>query len=352
MTAVHHRSRFLTNDLENFVFKAIAHGQRLFQATQPQDRVKVALGGLSFECAESDEFLKPSLQHCLFAAPNNVGQASDASVFIDYSGWHLGHQGDLLFLRDENPLQFDTRLAKIGMRASYSQDRDAWDIFDPASRFGVRLQPGTTATAIWESTAPLAYFCKWIAELDQKTMVHAGSVAIGGVGALLVGPGGAGKSGTVLGAMLCGFQSAGDDYTLISAQNGYRAHAVYRSVKQDPKGLARLGLVLENALNWQGKAVFRPETVGANRIVESTPISVLLVPATGATKTRFYPIDPANAFKTLAFPTIAQLNGSNAAVFRACAALVRDVPCFGIDLSPDKDEIALELANFLGKLPC
>jgi hypothetical protein len=333
----------LIDNLEYFVRQALqrAHGQ--FLASRPQDRVRITIAGQTCDVAESEQFLMPSVRHCLASEQTHPDEGADIAVFLDYSGWHIGPHSGAMFPPNENMLLLDQRLAKRGMRASFGQDSQTWDIFD---------QPGIAATTPWEPTSPLAFFCKWIAELDDKTMVHAASLARNGVGALLVGHGGAGKSGTVVGGLLSGFQSAGDDYILISADHGHRAHAVYRTVKQDVAGLDRLGLPRTTTLNWQNKAVFRPESLGANAIIDTAPINVILSPSTGAARTRFHPIDPAEVFKTLSISTLKQLGGSTAQVFRACAALVRDVPCFGVELSSDKDEIAVELTKFLGSLPC
>lgn len=341
-----------SDDLERFVLRALAQGRIGFAASQPQDRVTVTLGAQAFQFAESEDFLKSSLRQCLASPPTATDPVADIALYADYSGWHLAHQAAALCVPHQGPPPPDTYLAENGVRAIYNAERNSWDIFDSKNRFGVRLQPGTAGTAVWEMSAPLAYFCKWIADLDHKTMVHAASLTIGGVGALLVGYGGAGKSGTVLGALACGFQSAGDDYTLISATDGYRAHAIYRSVKQDVAGLDRVGLPRPTALNWQNKAVFRPETLLPSAIVDTAPIHVLLAPRLGAKHTRFFPIDPLGVFKTLAFSTIYQHAVDSAQVFKACAALVRDVPCFGMELSDNHTEVSAELAKFLRQLPC
>jgi hypothetical protein len=336
--------------LEQFLRKALARGRRQFLASNVADRVTVGLAGHQLTVAESAAQLGPSITHCLDST--FMKNAPEISVFIDYSGWHLQDGSADVFAPRDTMLSVEQRLKGTGLRASFGEGLQVCDIFDPAQRFGVRLQAGPQATTAWEPTAPLAFFCKWIAEMQGLAMVHAASLTQDGVGALLVGHGGAGKSGTVLGGLLTGFQSAGDDYVLLSSGRPYQAHAVYRTVKQDNGGLDRLGLPLATVLNWQKKAVFRPETVGASRIVPTAPINVILVPKTGAARTTFHPIDPAEVFKILSISTLKQIGGGSEQVFAACANLVRDLPCVAVALSSDKDEIAGELAAFLRTVAC
>ncbi len=338
--------------LVQFVRHAVARGRRQFLASAKEKRVTIRLAGRAMTVAESVPSLADSVRECLDSDGAHVKDTSDISVFIDYSGYHLAEIDFGIIGPADTMLSIDRRLRDVGLRASFGEGLQVCDILDPAVGFGVRLQAGVDATPLWEPTAPLAYFCKWIAEMQGLTMVHAASLVQHDTGVLLVGHGGAGKSGTVVGGLLTGFQSAGDDYVLISGSGPAQAHAVYRTVKQDNAGLERLGLPEAAVLNWQKKAVFRPESLGTSRIIATVPLHAILMPTIGAEKTVFRRIDPAEVFKTLSISTLKQIGGGGEQVFRACAALVRDLPCFSVALSADKDEIAAELATFLRALRC
>ncbi|HMS25922.1 MAG TPA: hypothetical protein PKC80_00910 [Burkholderiaceae bacterium] len=336
-----------------FIQRALEFGQRQYASTHTLDRITVKFGDTAFDFAESEPSLKPSIQHCLVSPDANNHFDSKIRIFADYSGWHLHDEFIVQSPLGELENQTKIRLENMGIRIIFVPRRQAWDIFDTNQLFGVRLLPHKTGYELWEPTSPLAYFCKWIAELDHKTIVHAGSLSINGKGALLVGNGGAGKSGTAIGAMKYGFQSSGDDYTLLSKKsNEYRAHAVFRTVKQDLAGLTRLGLPRPATLNWQNKAVFRPENVYQQGIVDSVPVHVLLAPSIGGNETKFHPVDPVTVFKTLTISTLKQLSGSYAPMFVTCAQLIRDLPCFGVALSNNPEEISTQISTFLGNLKC
>lgn len=339
--------------LVTFIQRALEYGQRQYVSTQTKDRITVKFGDTAFDFAESEPSLKPCIHHCLVSSDTNSHINSKIRIFADYSGWHLKDAFILKNALGELENQTKVRLEKMGIRILFAPKRQSWDIFDTNHLFGVRLLPHKTGYELWEPTSPLAYFCTWIAEIDHKTMVHAGSLLINGVGALLVGNGGAGKSGTAIGAMKYGFQSSGDDYTLLSKKSDeYRAHAVFRTVKQDLSGLKRLGLPRPTKLNWQSKAVFRPETVYQQGIVDSVAVHAILAPSIGEDKTRFHPIDPVIVFKTLTISTLKQLSGSYAPMFVSCAQLIRDLPCFGVELSNDPEEVSFQISKFLGNLKC
>lgn len=338
-----------SRDLDAFLRMALDRGRASMAATPKADMQTVRFGRQGgFRFAESAPFLAPNVALCMDTGDGPVPN----TIYADYSGWHLSDGFVGLLNRPETLTEFDAHLAPQGLRAIYSEERGAWDIFDTSDGFGIRLQNGIEGAAEWEHTAPLAYFCKWTSEAQGHTMVHAASIAWQGKGALLIGEGGAGKSGTTLGAMLNGFDSAGDDYTLLSGGPPYTAYSLYRTFKQSSEGMARLGLPKSMPLNWQGKAVFRPETVCGRPIAGATPIHALLMPEIGAHSTMIEPMAPAPLFKQMTISTLRQISGNFADVFRYCAELVRELPCYRLRLSPDNDEITLVLKKFLEGLEC
>ena len=79
---------------------------------------------------------------------------------------------------------------------------------------------------------------------------------------------------------------------------------------------------------------------------------MILAPSIGGDKTKFHPIDPVIVFKTLTISTLKQLSGSYAPMFVSCAQLIRDLPCFGVELSNDPEEVSFQISKFLGTLKC
>lgn len=336
--------------LREFVLSALAYGREQMDRIDPDRAFEVEVGDTSFAFAESSQCLGPSIKKCLWAKPSKDIRSAKFSVYADYTSWHLnnGYHTPHANFADMNAL--NAALGEIGVNATYTAPENRWDIFDPHTGFGVRLQCGLDGSPPWEDSAPLVHFCSWIARQDGKSMVHAASIAREGVGILLIGNGGAGKSGTTLGAMLSGLQSAGDDYSLISGGTPYFAHAIHRTVKQDLDGLRRLGLPTKFELNWQNKAVFQPETVVEGAIVPRVEIKALVMPKIGAPRTTFENIAGTEVFKALAISTLKQIGTNRTDVFKACADITRHLPCYRMQLGADNKEIVAAVSDFLETL--
>ena len=339
-------------ELEYFVRQALQFGKEQFSKADNLNKAAVSFADTGFMFAESEPFLMSSIKLCLNADKPELNNTLPAAIYADYSAWHINNGFHAPHAKHTDLLEMCKTLASFGVSANYYQPDQRWDVFDNKQSFGVRLQCGLDRSPIWEKTAPLANFCNWVARQDSKTMVHAASIGIEGMGALLIGNGGAGKSGTILGCLMRGFKSSGDDYTIISNGSNYAAHALYMSVKQDPLGLKRLGLKCDQNLNWQGKAVFRPRDIINADISPSMPINVLIVPSIGADKTTFQSVSPNEVFKILALSTAKQLGSDHAQIFKACGDLVRTIPCFKMNMSSDNDEVTVELKKFLREIKC
>lgn len=336
--------------LQAFAMSAISNAREKFNNIQESALTRIQLGNRSYVFAESKEFLTASVQHCCALQVTQTNSLpTDFKIYTDYSGWHTQFAKQSNLIGNLSHRQIEMALSNIGLHAIFNPDTYSWDILDIKNRFGVRLQTSTADTPVWEKTSPLAFFNKWIASADDKCMIHAGSLAHGHTGALIVGQGGAGKSGLVIGALKNSLHSAGDDYVALSNKSPYQAHAIYRTVKQDISGLNRLGLPTNLPLNWQKKAVFRPEQLFEQRINDCVPINVILMPRLGGVSTSFRRIDPTIIFKILTFSTLNQVCGDYKEIFQTCGELTRQLPCYEMVQSSDNNEITAKLIEFLSQ---
>jgi len=333
--------------LEDFIEEAFEFGKQAFNARASSTALRLGLGWFRF--AESHPLLLDDTVFCLGTTDVTPKEMALGCIYADYSGWHIHRGFSDMVQRPESQIMIDDYLARKGWCAAFNPERNTWDLFDRNIGFGLRLLPSEAHQAVWEPTAPLAHFCKWMAEAQGLTMVHAAAVAHGKVGALIVGPGGAGKSGTVLAAMAGGLSSVGDDYVLI---DGSSVQATYCTVKQGQAGMDRLGLTAMVAPNWQNKFVFRPEDVIGLPIQRHAMCHAVLVPQIGADKTTVSRIDGAVAFKIITFSTLRQLGSGYGLVFQRCGDLIRSLPSFQLHLSSEPQEIAKALEQFFETLAC
>jgi predicted O-methyltransferase YrrM len=175
--------------------------------------------------------------------------------------------------------------------------------------------------------------------------VHAAAVGRDGVGVLLAGPTGSGKSTTALACLAAGFDYVGDDYVVLTDGERPRAHCLYSTAKLDASALERLPAletaVVDTRREREHKVVldlarFRPEAVGG-----SLPIDAIVLPRIAA---RGGPpvirrAGAGEALRALAPTTLLQLPGAAHVRMKAMASLVRSVPVFSLELGADVDGV-------------
>ncbi len=338
------RSCPMPDSIADFARCALDRAQK---ALETASLAQIGVAGLTVGIAETSPRVVPWLAG-QFDPPTKT---TSARIFCDYTGTHTQKTRILGNLSEVSPLAFDDALATAGLFGSLDAGRNQWDIFDPACGIGVRLLPHPDAYPEWESTAPLANLLGWIMRAKGRMVMHAASLSVNGAGVLLAGPGGRGKSGTTLAGVANGLQSVGDDYCVISTKPQPVARPLYRMMKQDKAGLARVGISgISGPLNWQGKHVFDIRALFPSAAENKALIKAVLLPGINHSATTT--LKPASAFEALqalAPSTMLQLGGDRSATFRACAEIVRAVPAFHLLLGQTPDEIAATIKGFIIK---
>ncbi len=194
-------------------------------------------------------------------------------------------------------------------------------------------------------------FLHWHLVKPGCDLIHAGTLGVNGSGILLAGAGGSGKSGTVLAGVLHGLETVGDDYVLAQIGDAVTVHPLFKTLKQDPAGLARLGLAefqSKAVLNWQGKHQLSIDDVGGKPQPDRIIVRALCVPQiAGLSQTRFEPIGSKEAFLALAPSGVSQIPGDRGSMFAFAADLARRLPAYKILLGTDPAEIAAAVRTFL-----
>lgn len=240
-----------------------------------------------------------------------------------------------------------------GLNGCYDTEFDSWQFLDPRTTQGIQLLTAPDALPPWERAFPLRNFLHWAYAAQGRRLLHAGTLGIGEKGVLLAGAGGAGKSGTTLSGLITGLKSVGDDYiALDSVSDRVIAYPVMRLMKQDPRGLARLGLMPEThrfgPLNWQGKHEFDFNNVLHGSRAGRLKINAVLLPRiTGATRSTLQPATAHEVMFALLPNNLQQLPGQFKQGMGFLARLTRILPGYHLRLGTDPAEIADKIADFL-----
>ncbi len=191
----------------------------------------------------------------------------------------------------------------------------------------------------------------WWAAPTSLQPVHGGAVGWNGVGVLVVGNSGAGKSTTTLACLEAGMEYVADDYLVVDVATA-TAHSLYSTVKLEPENLERfpsLAPLVANAdrLDEQ-KAIVRLNEHRGDRIVGSLRLCAMVMPhVTGERGSRLVPGSAAAALRVLAPTTSFHLPGYAREVVTKLGALVRSLPCYRLEAGTDLDGVVRTITELI-----
>ncbi len=172
----------------------------------------------------------------------------------------------------------------------------------------------------WERAAPIRPALCWALGGGRRHLVHAGAVGDDRGCILLVGGPGSGKTTVALAALAAGLDLIADDYLLLDASGVGRACSIYSTVS------------VTAARRAESKDV--RDFAACTR--ESLPVIAVLAPRVCGGRTRLSPLDPPRALRAWAPSTTLHMPYDRGAVVSSLAGVVRQVPCFALDVGDDQ----------------
>ena len=323
----------------------------VFEACQNQITFQVS--GSRFQChSQFDSYI----ERVNFAAvTSDFEQNRSCKILVAQAGtpgvpklvWADG------FFQDR---EVEALLKHTRYRLHYYKEAAFWQVFDRETCRGIQIMTGADGAPEWDSGSPLRNFIHWHLSAPGAGLIHAGTLGIKGEGVLLVGEGGSGKSGTVLAGVMNGLETVGDDYVFIRYSGAeVWANPVFRTVKQDPSGLARLGITdapyVPRQRNWQGKYQFTLTDMEPKAPAQAVRIHAVILPViTKGGQFAFHPVTAKEAFLALVPSGVAQVHGDRDATFALSAKLTRSLPCYTLELGPDPAQTSGAIKDFIHRL--
>lgn len=294
----------------------------------------------------------PAFAH-LDAAPPRTAELAAPRPLVVYCA-DSATAGETVAAPDWGPLGFGPKCEILAFQGS-----DVRAVFDPVHRLlhaydassatGLFWADSPAAVPWWESSRPLRPILHWWTEGTTRQAVHAGCVGTAGVGVLLAGRSGAGKSTTALACLRGGFEYVGDDFVLADVDRCV-AHSMYSTAKLEPRNAARFSEL----------RITEPDRPGAEKVVvqlDRTSVvdrlalrAIVLPEVTGRPGSAVRAASPASALAVLASTTAPQLAGLEAESFVKLGRLVRALPCFVLEAGTDLHQIPVVLADLLEEL--
>jgi hypothetical protein len=205
----------------------------------------------------------------------------------------------------------------------------------------------------WEKGSPLQTILNWWTTAHHHQYVHAGAVGTPDGGVLLAGKGGSGKSSTALACVHSELVYVSDDYCLVTTEPKPYVYSLYNTAKlkgkADLERFPNLAALVKNIdrLSSEKAMLFLAEQF-PEKIVQGFPIQAVLIPqVTGKPDTHLRPTTAGAALKALAPSTIFQLAGSGATALKMMSSLIKQVPCYVLELGTDMAQIPEVITRLL-----
>ncbi len=248
-----------------------------------------------------------------------------------------------------------------------SDDEDLKVIHQPSKNLLLMLNLITNEAIYWvndanqipyyESSAPLRPILHWWMSKNGAQLLHAAAVGLPDKGVLLVGKGGSGKSNTALSCLDSKLYYLSDDYCLLSFNPMPIVNNLFSTGKlhfDDLRRYPNLESTQYNSITGEQqdeKALFFLYPKYKNRIINSFPIKAVFIPkVTNRKNAKLIPVSAAKAYLALAPSTIFQIHGENKKTHKNISNLLKQVPCFSLELSSEAKENTTVIYNFLNKM--
>jgi hypothetical protein len=231
-------------------------------------------------------------------------------------------------------------------------------------RSGGRVPP-------WDRAAPFRTTLGMWAPMVGAQLAHAAAVGLEGRAALLVGPGGSGKSSTAAACLEAGLSFIGEDYVLLQEGNPPRVHSLHATLKLETEDLVRFpGLGAEgpggDGADAAGplpmlldpgpdpgeydhrKAIVLLAGRHTPQLASGWPVQVSLVCSIGSgSKTVVSALSSASVLRALAPSTLLQLPGSGPRALESLARIARSTPGYALELGRDRAGVVAAVRSSL-----
>ena len=206
----------------------------------------------------------------------------------------------------------------------------------------------------WEPAAPFRQVFHWWLPDRGALLLHAAAVGRTEGGVLLVGAGGSGKSTCALSCLTSDLLFAGDDYVAVELRPEPRVLSLFSSGKLEPGHSALLPHLPSPSFAGDGameeKSVFYVAERFPDRMCRGFPLSAIVAPRVHGTEPQVSQRGPAQVLAALAPSTLLQLVPARQEALSAMAALLADIPAFGLEVGGPTELLPPTIERLLDEL--
>jgi hypothetical protein len=240
-----------------------------------------------------------------------------------------------------------------GVQVAYGLESSLLSTVDVDGAVGTWWTPTVDTLPSWEITAPFRYQLHWLLAARAQAFVHAAAVGRDGVGLLLVGRGGAGKSTAAAACLAAGWDFLSDDYLCLTASPEPQAASIYGTAKLSPTSLAMMPDLADAVVAVRAdddKRVLDVARRGGTSLVRTLRLVGVVAPVISTSPGPAVPISSGTAVRELVASTMLQMASPAASTLRTVADVVASLPAFRVPVGPTAASIESAMATVLGDL--
>lgn len=254
---------------------------------------------------------------------------------------------------DDIDYQQPTETADPTFFGAYVGGEESLSFYDHTTATGYFWMRDASELSDWSTGAPFRAILNWFLAQHDIHLVHGAVVGHNNKSILLTAKSGSGKSTTALTAILSGMDYIGDDYTAFEKKSGKPvAHSLYNSAKITRQGLdffpELVPAIWNKHFSGNQKAIVFLDSLFPDQIKSSLPLAAVFIPRITGGITTIVPTSKLEALVAIAPTTLLQLPLAETGTLSALKQIIKDVPCFYLNLGDDIKGTADVIKKFLG----
>lgn len=228
-------------------------------------------------------------------------------------------------------------------------------MLDMEQRCALYWTPSAAKLPHWEIGAPMRPLLhEWLKRIGMVA-VHGGAVGRADGGLFLAGAGGRGKSNVALACLKSELLYASDDFCFLSRSPQWAVHSLYCTGKLAASDMVRHphlhGAESNTARLDHEKALFFLSERFSNRLILEMPVRAVVLPRVVARgPSQLVPVSAFAAHKAIALSTIELSRWTGRDTLTKVAELLRDVPCYEVQVGASISDVPPLLADLLSDL--
>ena len=215
--------------------------------------------------------------------------------------------------------------------------------------------PSSSAVPWYERAAPFRWLFDNLAARLRMSMLHAAVIGREGVGVLIAGRGGVGKSTLALAALGRGLDYVGDDYCLVTDDGAPKAYGLYLTAKWKKDASVLPDWLMHTApdaldLSQRKSIIFLDIAKPAQLVAHlSDRRDRHSVDRRCARSSIWKASSQQAALRSLAVSTVAQSEADGATLLQKIGRLVRTVPAYRLQMPRDPDASVFAIEQLLAR---